>query len=402
LHAEEQIRQSAEDTETRISMERCSGNGFFLLWDGTCLCLLGFDGDACERDPDGGSLAARVLAGELDPASAAEERHRALIYAAAYGRCALAEALLDAGADPNVSCPELQTPLIHAAFAGDACTLQLLLRRGARPDLADDGLTPLTMAALGGHATAADILLNANPDVARWPRYDDGQPHPLSALTAAVMNGSPSTLSLLLERLRGSPDWTTHAGMALSAAAALNDVDGAKAIFQADHTSALITGYGVTALTMAASENRYEAAVYILSLGVDATVSAGDMGPMTAAAIEADERFVQLLLDHGGDVNERAIGCHTPLMIAAENDNLAVARLLLAQGADPGAVGSEGLTARGIAEAHGHDEMARLLSEREGGPPPARAAPACEHPEGTAPARRTGPHGVITRRLDPL
>lgn len=71
----------------------------------------------------------------------------------------MAEALLAAGADPNVAQEGGWTPLHQAAAHGRLAIMEMLLDRGAHADTrADDGRTPAEMAVEKGHDDAAELL----------------------------------------------------------------------------------------------------------------------------------------------------------------------------------------------------------------------------------------------------
>ena len=78
-------------------------------------------------------------------------------------------------------------------------------------------------------------------------------------------------------------------------------------------------------------------------------------------AIAGYPAIAERLLAAGADVNA-GVGGATPLHGAAQHGQTAMARWLLAHGADPAARDSSGQTPRALAEAAGHTETAALLA----------------------------------------
>ena len=73
------------------------------------------------------------------------------------------------------------------------------------------------------------------------------------------------------------------------------------------------------------------------------------------------EREVGILLEVGCDVNLADADGITPLMAAAMNGSVAIARQLLDKGADPRVSNKWGMTAHAIAEWHGYSALAALV-----------------------------------------
>lgn len=158
--------------------------------------------------------------------------------------------------------------------------------------------------------------------------------------------------------------------------------------------------YGTTALIVASTAGSHELVKLLLENGADVHVR-DDSGsaPLVNAVYFGHTETVQLLLDSlmqsspsglskqdgeellmlgsglghvdvvslmvksGISANGRGLKQRTPLMAAAAFDRLEVAKVLLAQGADPVAQDDDGQTALSVAQEKGSDKVAALLAE---------------------------------------
>ena len=88
------------------------------------------------------------------------------------------------------------------------------------------------------------------------------------------------------------------------------------------------------ALVMAASVDDAEAVRKLLDAGAAVDVRHGDYTPLMAAARLGNFRTVQLLLDHGANVNAATRDGQTPLVLAANCAHMEAMELLVSHGAD--------------------------------------------------------------------
>jgi uncharacterized protein len=110
-----------------------------------------------------------LLSGGANPnAQEASAGQTALMWALSDHQTAVVEELVKRGADVELASKSGFTPLMFAAQQGDADSGRILIRAGAKPNEAQpkSGLTPLLIASAMGNAKAVDLLLDngANPN----------------------------------------------------------------------------------------------------------------------------------------------------------------------------------------------------------------------------------------------
>ena len=120
------------------------------------------------------------------------------------------------------------------------------------------------------------------------------------------------------------------------------------------------------ALFEAIKRNDANAVAAILNSGYKPNKRIGEVTPLGFAALFDSADTAQVLIQHGAAVKGwRSITAwppnHNPLMLAAINNSLHVAKLLIESGADVNSANINGRTAMKIAQLHGHTQMMTLL-----------------------------------------
>ncbi|MDD2710955.1 MAG: ankyrin repeat domain-containing protein [Verrucomicrobiae bacterium] len=268
---------------------------------------------------------------KADPNLANNQKQTPLLFASAHGHAAAVQALLKAGANPNLPDREGQSPLMLAALNSSAEITESLLAGGADPDLTDkNGSTALMAALTKKNVHAAALILkktkNVNQQAARAGRY--------TALMFAAMNGTPEIVTQLLER-------------------------GADVNIRADQN--------VTALMLSCLHKRSDLVKLLIARGADLNLkeNLNENTALLTAINKGDLESVKLLLEAGADPNLGSKDGFTPLMLAAQNGQDAMAQALIEKKANPdtGASGGKraGLTALMVAAVKGHANIAQML-----------------------------------------
>jgi uncharacterized protein len=122
---------------------------------------------------------------------------------------------------------------------------------------------------------------------------------------------------------------------------------------------------GETPLILAILGGHADVAELLIARGAD-VMARNERGltPLHAAAYSGNAEMALLLLDHGAALEDRAnVSGATPLMLAVEENRIALAELLIARGADLGIPDRDGFTPLSQAWAKKRTEMVRLLKQ---------------------------------------
>ena len=159
------------------------------------------------------------------------------------------------------------------------------------------------------------------------------------------------------------------AQVGIFAAAAKGQTDELRALVEKDPS--LVNSHstdGFTPLGLAAFFGHPETVQALLDAGADANLTSREsmkMPPLGSAMAVQRNDIARILIEHGADVNGKAVNDLTALHTAAARGNLEAARLLLEHGADINAASTDGKTALAYAEERNHPEMVEFLKSRK-------------------------------------
>lgn len=250
----------------------------------------------------------------------------------------IVKALAKAGADVNKQASDGFSPIHLAAQNGLLEAAQALMALGARLDLKArlDGcldLTPLHMAVRSGKEDLIELLINHGADIHATAMVSEISG--VTCLHLAAVCGHAGAIARLLAL---GCDWNAR------------------------------TSAGSTALFLAIRESQDQVVKVILEkTNTDLTLpqSAAPAGVLQIAIVGGNDAIVQLLLEHGCDVNQTMTsedgGIITPLYLAVDNKNTAITRTLLCKGADVNTELKDGFTVLHTAAEQGSVDIIELL-----------------------------------------
>lgn len=223
-----------------------------------------------------------------------------LALAATTGGAAMVELLLKSGADPNSTSAEGEPAIMTAALTGRVDVLQTFLAHGAKVDAKESwkGQTALMWAAAEGHAAAVRVLIKAGADINA--RAASGQ---FTPLLFAIREGHIDAVRALLE-------------------AGANPRDQITKPFASKYGPVGNETVVTSALALAIINAHYELAALLLEKGADPNVSDARGSVLHALA----------WMRRPGLPDNRDFGAPAP---TGNLDSLELAKLLLAKGAKP-------------------------------------------------------------------
>ena len=277
-------------------------------------------------------------------------------------------------------------PVADAAMNGDVETVRALLAGGADVNAAQgDGMTALHWAAFQDDHTLAQLLLEAEADVAAATRVGA-----ITPLSLAASNGSVAMIEALVAAKASVNIPTTTGATPLMAAATSGSVDAVQVLL--DHNAfvnARETANGQTALMFAAWENRADVIRRLVERGAHAGLTSWVVS-MNAPRLDNDGNPVPVRRTRVPGANS-VMGGMTALLFAARDGHLEAVRALVESGTNIDQVaGGDGSSPMVIAIANGHYTLAKYLLD-------AGADPNVANIDGLAPT-----YATINMRFAPV
>lgn len=258
-----------------------------------------------------------------------------LIEATKSKRTAAVGALL-ATVDVNETQADGATALHWAAYWDDLETARLLVGAGADVGRANDlGVTPLALACENASAAMVALLLDAGADA-----------------NAAVGTGE----TVLMGCAR-----TGSAGAVRALVAAGADVNVSESLEKQ------------TALMWAVAQRHPQIVRLLLEHGADVRARSRVRRLVISRRLQSELKYGELGRRYGTDAEETSIGGFTPLLFAARQGDVAVARLLLDAGADVNDTAPDGASPLVVTTHSGHGRLATFLLDRGANPNAAAA-----------------------------
>ena len=229
-------------------------------------------------------------------------------------------------ADVNAPQVDGSTALHWAVERDDVDIADMLLRAGAKATVRTrEGVTPLQLAATNGNARMIDRLIKAGA-----PVNDALTPAGDTAVMLAARTGKTDALHVLIE---SGADVNAH------------EMWG-----------------GTTALMWAVSERHADAATLLVSAGADVNARSFYVAAANGRGFEG-----RTPMTNAGDAKpaQFASGWLTPLMFAAREGDVELARILVDAHADVNGVAGDGKTALALAIFNGNYDVASFLVDRK-------------------------------------
>jgi ankyrin repeat protein len=293
------------------------------------------------------ATAERLLQAGADVNAANEFGATALYAAAAHADPAMAERLLAAGADANAPLLSGETPLMEAARRGNLATVRALLARKANPNAQEGngGQTALMWAVAEHQAAVVDELVPRGADIGLRSKAGS------TALTFAAQQGDADCIRILLAAGAKPNDAMGKSGLTpVIIASAMAHADAVTALLDAGADPNLVDRRGYTALHLVVRDSDY---------GIDLKSKDAIVKTVKALLAHGANPNVRLRQDkpNAKTVTEIALQGATPLLLAAEVNNLDAVKALVDGGADPLIPTDQGTTPLILAAGAGTDVL---------------------------------------------
>ena len=260
---------------------------------------------------------------------------------------------------PELSRGATTSEVADAAMRGDREAVRAALARKADVNAAQvDGTTALHWAVERDDVELAELLLTAGARVSARTRER------VMPLQLAAINGSVGMLGRLIRSGADPNAPLTPAGdTALMLAARTGKTDAVRLLLEARaDVNAKESWGGTTALMWAVAQGHAEAARLLIAAGGDVNARSHYVAAANGRGFEGRTPVASRTEEK---VEEFASGWLTPLMLAARDGSLELARILVEAGADVDAEAGDGKTALALAIFNGSYDVASFLVDRK-------------------------------------
>lgn len=206
-------------------------------------------------------------------------------------------------------------------------------------------------AATTGDAAKVEEFLNANPALA-----NETSGSGVSVMMLSLYHGRYNTAELIAAK---KTVWNIFEAAAIGDSMAV-----ANMLAEDSDLANAVSTDGFTPLGFAAYFGKFEAAKTLVESGADPNaISKNDfhVAPIHSALSGGHLNIVNLLLDHGADVNLAAGGGWTPLHYATDIGDADLALRMLQMGANTGALNDQGQTAAEHGDEVGHGHVSDVI-----------------------------------------
>ncbi len=261
------------------------------------------------------------------------------------------------------------SPLILASVNGQVEVGEVLISHGAQVNKkTKDGSTPFSMAVGYGHIKMATML------IAHGANVDNETTHGRTPLLMAVLSSSAAMVELLLDN-KASIEMSEKDGTTILHEAIYKyKKDIVEVLLKHGVKTNAQNKNGATALHLAAYHGHVDCAGLLIAHG--ASVNARNGGdrtgidynetPLHTASKRGHSLVVELLIEKGADVDAICdFHGNAPLHLAAANGHTDVAKILLKHQANPNLRNGGKQTARDLALAKGHRDLAEGIAQAQ-------------------------------------
>ncbi|GMG37995.1 unnamed protein product [Aspergillus oryzae] len=298
--------------------------------------------------------------GDVDPMTKVLHGQTPLIWASRNGHYDIVELLLNAEVDPDTEDKFNRTPLWWALRNGHHNTARLLLEAGADLDLEEsNGQTLISRALNSKHNEVVMMLQERGLHHPRRP----GQ----TALSRAAETSSLARVLLLLRKGQDPDNKDSDGRTPLSWAAQSGNISIMKLLLEAGANPTLKDDCGRTPILWAVKHSQVGAVRHLLGYGAD-HMDIDGRTPLSWAAQFGDNCLVNVLLDHGANLELQDNTGMSPLSWAVKNDQMSVISPLLKRGSNPNSSDTEGRTSLFWAVLNRQEEAILLLLEQGANP----------------------------------